>query len=232
VRIVYAFLSFYSALSFIATVMFPGLKEFLHPATESDRIAVLGVEVGILTMLLVAIQIWIAFRQTALQARELQIVERQNEILNAVEDLDLLLSMPESGWNDLYPNGQWFTVLVSVVNAGKGTSGVTLRLYIERPEGLPHLTLGDKGDYWTPAMSEYNVRPRSLHAANLQEFTRYFDLPFPSGRTTPLAPIKIWAPEPGEYVLRWRLESERGSFPKRPMDYGRYEIYITRSGRS
>ena len=70
-------LTLYVAASAAVTVVLPWMNELLHPKTESDGIAALGVGVGIITVLLVAIQIFIALQQVALQKTELRIIERQ-----------------------------------------------------------------------------------------------------------------------------------------------------------
>ncbi len=69
----------YVTISTVCLVLWPLLAELVHLKTLDQEIAALGVMVGLLTLMLVAVQILIARKQVHLQELELQIIKRQEE---------------------------------------------------------------------------------------------------------------------------------------------------------
>jgi hypothetical protein len=223
-RVLGVLLGLYIAGSTVVTTLLPWLNELLHPKTESDQIAALGVKVGLFTMLLVGIQIalvgfqiWIALRQTKLQETELHIVKTQNDILNRTEDLELTDVTVMNPWPG-HPYDDDFQL--ELVNKGKSVDGARVHIFLEQYDAirafvLPQLTLPARFDEeWTQGYSDYVFVPGG-NSYNLTEYTKWFDVLLPGdGRKTMFPAVVLHVEKEGQYRVHWAVETRNGWFPK------------------
>ena len=107
------------------TVVFPLLDKLLHPGSAGEQISALGVEVGIFTLILVALQVLIAVFEVLMVRNQGEILQRQEA--ESRRRAKLLLS----GNYDV-PNGVDLTggyMRLYVMNVGdRAARGLTLQL--------------------------------------------------------------------------------------------------------
>lgn len=209
-------LALYIAASIVESIVRPWLN-VLHPKTDSDRIALLSIEVGIATALLVVIQIFIALRQVDLQKTELCIIDRQDQMLNRTENLELSDLITMNSW----PGHSYdMTFQLELVNQGKSVQGAWVHIFLEQYDGMVALVLSrltlfaSIKEEWTQAYPQYVPVPGG-NSYNLTEYRKWFDVLLPGeGRKTMFPTLVLHVAEKGNYRFYWAVQTLNGWFPK------------------
>lgn len=209
------------------------------PKNESREIHLtgFGVEVALITFVLVGFQVLIAVRQMDLAAeasrlankqielakeeleitkRQTKILENQDALLRQTEDLKLSFGPDSTDEYSVYTgnmSGPFIPASIPLViqNSGKKVRGVTVLLWvIERPN-VP--TLQFMGDWRFVHTEQHRDKDGAFQET---EYSKDFpDMALPGGNTLcSLDSIPLQYPAGrNKYVLRYRLRTENGYYP-------------------